>query len=140
MNTYDEYGEKTEKLQNKALEDMEEPVDLTGPSITPYRLKQEKLLRFLSDTEQAIPPERYIVIFLRVMEKANFINKAVLEWRRRDVANRTVALFWPFFKAAHKKQRLKLEQGNDEQANSVMMQKNYNDMALKITWGGLSHN
>ena len=30
---YDEYGEKTEKLQNKALADMEEEVDLTGLSI-----------------------------------------------------------------------------------------------------------
>ena len=46
---------------------------------------------------------------------------------------RTVALFWPFIKAAHKKQRLKLEQGNDEQASSVMLQKQYNDMALKVS-------
>ena len=52
---YAEYGEKTEKLQNKALADLEEEVDLTGPSITPFRLKQEKLLLFLLDTEQAIP-------------------------------------------------------------------------------------
>ena len=28
---------------------------------------------------------------------------------------------------------LKLEQGNDEQANSVMLQKHYNDITLKIT-------
>ena len=117
---YDEYGDKTEKLQNKALDDMEEGVDLTGPSITPFRLKQEKLLLFLSDTEQAVPVGRYIVICLQVIEKSNFINKAVLAWRRRDAADRTVALFWPFIREAHKKQRLKLEHGNDEQANSVM--------------------
>ena len=73
------------------------------------------------------------MIYLRVIEKSNFINKAVLEWRRRALVHRTVALFWPFIKAAHKKQRLKLEQGNDEQANSVMLQKQHNDMALKIT-------
>ena len=40
---YAEYGEKTEELQNKALEDLEEEVDITGPSIKPFRLKQEKL-------------------------------------------------------------------------------------------------
>ena len=130
---YDEYGEKTEKLQNKALADMEEEVDLTGPSITLFRLKQEKLLLFLSDTEQAVPIGRYIVICLRVIEKSNFINKAILNWRRRLLADRTITLFWPFIKAAHKKQRLKLEQGNDEQANSVMLQKQYNDMALKVS-------
>ena len=43
---YKKYGEKTEKLQNKALADLEEELDLTGPSITPFRLKQEKLLLF----------------------------------------------------------------------------------------------
>ena len=80
---YDEYGEKTEKLQNKALADLEEEVDLTSPSITPFRLKQEKLLLFLSDTEQAVPIGMYIVTCLRVIEKSNFINKSVLEWRRR---------------------------------------------------------
>ena len=48
---YAEYGEKTEKLQNKALADLEEEVDLTGLSITHSRLKQEKLLLFLLDTE-----------------------------------------------------------------------------------------
>ena len=74
----------------------------------------------------------YIVTCLRVIEKSNFINKSVLEWRRRPQATRTVAFFWPFFTAAHKKQRLKLEQGNDEQASSVMLQKQYNDMALKV--------
>ena len=36
---YAKYGEKTEKIQNKALEDLEEEVDLTGPSIIPFRLK-----------------------------------------------------------------------------------------------------
>ena len=52
---YTKYGEKTQKLQNKALADLKEEVDLTGPSITPVCLKQEKLLLFLSDTEQAVP-------------------------------------------------------------------------------------
>ena len=49
---YAEYGDKTEKLQNKALKDMEDAVDLTGPSIMPFCLRQEKLLLFLLDTEQ----------------------------------------------------------------------------------------
>ena len=93
---YDEYGEKTKKLQNKALADMEEEVDLTGPSITLYCLKQEKLLLFLSDTGQAVHTGRYIVICLRVIEKFNFINKAILEWSWQDVAERSVSLFWPF--------------------------------------------
>ena len=130
---YAEYGDKTEKLQNKALDDMEDPVDLTGPSINPFRLRLEKLLLFLSDTEQSVLVGRYIVIYLQVIEKSNFINKVVLAWRRRDAADRTIALFWPFIKEAHKKQRLKLTQGNDEQANSVMQQKKLQDMALKIT-------
>ena len=130
---YDEYGDKTEELQNKALADMEDPVDLTGPSITPFRLRQEKLLLFLSDTEQAVPPGRYIVICLSVIEKTNFINKEVREWRRKPIGDRTVALFWPFIKKAHKEKRLKLKQGSDDQANSVMQQKQLQDMALKIT-------
>ena len=100
---YTEYGEKTEKLKNKALADLEEEVDLTGPSITPFRLKQEKLLLFLFNTEQAVPIGMYIVTCLRDIEKSNFINKSVLEWRRRPQGMRTVALFWPFIKAAHKK-------------------------------------
>ena len=75
---YAKYGDKTEKLQNKALDDMEEPVDLTGPSINPFGLRQEKLLLFLLTTEQAVPVGQYIVIYLRVIEKYNFINKAVL--------------------------------------------------------------
>ena len=48
---YAEYGDKTKELQNKGLADMEDPVDLTGPSITPFCLRQEKLLLFLLDTE-----------------------------------------------------------------------------------------
>ena len=64
---YDEYGDKTKELQNKALADMEDPVDLTGPSTTPFRLRQEKLLLFLSDTEQTVTPGRYIVICLSVI-------------------------------------------------------------------------
>ena len=119
---YDKYGDKTEEPTNNALADMEDPVDLTGPSITPFRLRQEKLLLFLSDMEQAVTPGRYIMICLSVIEKTNFINKAVLEWRRKPVGNRTVALFWPFIKKAHKEKRLKLAQGSDEQANSVMQQ------------------
>ena len=107
-------------------------MDLTGSSITPFHLKQEKLLLFLSDTEQAIPIGMYIVTCLRVIERTSFINKSVLEWRRRPQGTRTIALFWPFITAAHKKQRLKLEQGSDEQANSVMLQKQYNDMVLKV--------
>ena len=112
---------------------MEEPVDLTGPSITPFRLRQEKLLLFLSDMEQALTPGRYIVICLSVIEKTNFINKDVREWRRKPVGDRTVTLFWLFIKKAHKEKRLKLAQGSDDQANSVMQQKQLQEMALKIT-------
>ena len=130
---YTEYRDKTKKLQNKALDDMEEAVDLKGSSITSFCLKEEKLLLFLSDTEQAVLAGWYIIICLQVIEKSNFINKTVLEWRQKYVADHTVALFWSFIKAAHKKQRVKLEQGNDEQANSVMQQKKIQDIALKIT-------
>ena len=130
---YAEYGEKTEKLQNKALEDLEEDADLTGLSIIPFRLKQEKLLLFLSDTDQAISNGMYIKTCLRVIERTNYINKAVLAWRRQTLADRTVALFWPFITETHKKQWLKLEQGSDEQANSVMLQNTVKDMALKIS-------
>ena len=130
---YDKYGDKTEELQNKALADMEDPVDLTGPSITPFRLRQEKLLLFLSDIEQAVTPGQYIVICLSVIEKTMFINKDVREWRQKPVGDRTVALFWPFIKKTHKEKRLKLAQGSDEQANSVMQQNQLQEMALKIT-------
>ena len=107
-------------------------MDLTGLSIIPFRLKQKKLLLFLSDTEQAIPIGMYIVTYLRIIKQSNFINKSVLEWRRRPQVLQNVALFWPFIKAAQKKQRLILEQGNDEQESSVMLQKQYSDMALKV--------
>ena len=70
---------KTKKLQNMALADLEEEVDITGLSITPFRLKQEKLLLYLSDTEQAIPIKMYIKKCLRVIERTNYINKAFLE-------------------------------------------------------------
>ena len=66
---YAEYGEKTEKLQNKALEDLQEEVDITGPSIIPFRLKQEKLQLFLADTEQAILDGMYIKTCLCVIKK-----------------------------------------------------------------------
>ena len=64
---YAEYREKTENLQTKALEDLEEEMDLIGPSIIPFRLKQEKLLLFLSDIEHAISNEMYINTCLRVI-------------------------------------------------------------------------
>ena len=95
-------------------------MDLTGPSITPFSLRQEKLLLFLSNTEQAVTPGRYIVICLSIIEKTNFINKDVREWRRKPVGDRTVTLFWPFIKKAHKEKPLKPTQGSDEQANNVM--------------------
>ena len=47
---YVEYREKTEELQNKARDNLEEEVDITGPSIKPFWLKQEKLQLFLVDT------------------------------------------------------------------------------------------
>ena len=73
------------------------------------------------------------MICLSVIEKTNFINKDVREWRRKPIGDRTVALFWPFIKKAHKEKRLKLAQGSDEQANMVMQQKQLQGMALKIT-------
>ena len=36
---YREYGEKMRELQNKALEDMDEDVDISGPSLKPIQLK-----------------------------------------------------------------------------------------------------
>ena len=111
---YAEYGEKTKKLQNKALEDLEEEVDITGPSIILFCLKQEKLLLFLADIERAISDGMYIKTCLRVIEKSNYINKAVLAWRRRTLTDSTVALFWSFITEAHKKQRLKLAKSSDK--------------------------
>ena len=57
---YDEYGEKTEKLQNKALEDLEADYDMTTQSIKHLRIRQEKLKLFLHNTEQRIPEEIYV--------------------------------------------------------------------------------
>ena len=48
---YDEYGEKTEELQNKALDDLQGEVDITGPSIKSFRLRKGKLKLFLKSTE-----------------------------------------------------------------------------------------
>ena len=130
---YCEYDEKTEGLQNSALPDFDKEVDIIGQSINPFQLKQEKLKLFVEDTEQAISNGMYIKKCLGVIEKSNYINKVVLTWRARPLPQWTGVLFWLFFTAAHKKQRLKLLQGNNEQANSVMLQQEVKDMALKIS-------
>ena len=128
---YAEYGEKTELLQNKALKDLEDDFDMTTNNIKLLKIRQEKLKLFLEDTEQKINDGTYIKKTLGVIERSNYINKDVLKWRRRALCDRTIAEFWPFFKEAHKKQKLKLLQGGDEQANSVM-QSTLNDYALQI--------
>ena len=129
---YDEYGEKTEKLQNKALDDLEADYDMTTNSIKHLKIRQEKLKLFLEDTEQKINEGTYIKKTLGVIEKSHYIDKDVLKWRRRALVDRTIANFWTFFKEAHKRQKLKLLQGSDDQANSVMMQSKINDYALQI--------
>ena len=75
--------------------------------IKPFQIKCEKLKLFLDLTEQALPNSIYIKKCLRVIEQSNYINKDVLKWRAEPLIQRTVALFWSFFKIAHKKQRLK---------------------------------
>ena len=69
-------------------------MDLTGPSIIPFRLKQKELLLFLANTEQAMLDGMHIKTCLRVIKKLNYIN---------TLATCTVALFWPFITEAHKK-------------------------------------
>ena len=128
---YNEYGEKTKLLQNKALKDLEDDYDMTTNNMQLLRILQEKLKLFLDDTEQSINDGTYIKKTLGVIERSNYINKDVLKWHRRALGDRTIAHFWPFFKEAHKKQKLKLLQGGDEQANSVMQSK-LNDYALQI--------
>ena len=120
---YDEYGEKTEELQNKALKALEEDYDMTTNNVKLLRIRQEKWKLFLENTEQAINDGTYIKKTLGVIEKSNYLNKDVLKWRRKALVDRTIANFWPFFKDAHKKQKLKLLQGGDDQANSVMQNK-----------------
>ena len=129
---YLEYGKKSEELKNKALDDLKAEADFTGQSIKPFRLRQKKLKLFLEDTEQKITEGTYIKKTLGVIERSNFINKSVLVWKARALNQRTISLFWPFFTAAHKKQRLKLLQGNTEQVISVMMEKKMTNIALQI--------
>ena len=43
VHLYDEYNEKTEALQKKVLDDLEEDVDISGPSIRTFKIKQDKL-------------------------------------------------------------------------------------------------
>ena len=78
---YAKYGEKTEELQNKALEDLDAEVDFTGQLIKPFQLRQDKLKLFLKDTEQRITEGMYVKKCLGVIERTNFINKSVLAWR-----------------------------------------------------------
>ena len=66
---YTKYGEKTEELQNKPLDNLDEEENITGPSIKPFCLKQGKLKIFLQNTEQAISDGMYIKTCLRVIEK-----------------------------------------------------------------------
>ena len=82
---YREYGEKTQELQNKALEDMDEDVDISRPSLKPFQLKQEKLKLFLKPTEQVLPDGIYLKKCLWVIEKFNYINNDVLKWRARPL-------------------------------------------------------
>ena len=90
---YQEYGEKMEELQNKALADLDTEVYITGQSMIPFRLRQEKLKLFLKDTEQRIEDGMYVKKCLGVIERTNYINKAVLSWRAQPLLQRTVALF-----------------------------------------------
>ena len=57
---YTEYIEKTEALQNKALDNLNKGVDISGPSIKPFKIKQGKLKLFLALTEQALPDKIYL--------------------------------------------------------------------------------
>ena len=100
---YNEYGEKTEKLQNKALDDLEADYDMTTQSIKHLQIRQEKLKLFLDDTEQRINDWTYVKKTLGVIENSNYINKDVLKWRRRALVDQTITNFWDFFKEAHKK-------------------------------------
>ena len=103
VHLYDEYGEKTEALQNKALDDLEEDVNISGASTRTFKIKQDKLQLFLEDTEQAVSDGIYITKYLKVIKQSNFINKDVLKWRVHTLAQQTLALFWPHFKDAHTK-------------------------------------
>ena len=105
---------------------------MTTNNIKLLKIRQEKLKLFLHDTEQRINDGTYIKKTLGVIEKSHYIDKDVLKWRRRALVDRTIANFWTFFKEAHKRQKLKLLQGSDDQANSVMMQSKMNDYALQI--------
>ena len=111
---------------------MEADYDMTTQSIKHLRIRQEKLKLFLHDTEQRIPEGTYIKKTLGVIENSNYINKDVLKWRRRPLVDQTIADFWTFFKEVHKKQKMKLQQGHDEQASSVMIQKQMSDFELQL--------
>ena len=63
-----------------------------------------------------------------MIKRSNYINKDILKWRAEPLIQRIVALFWTFFKAAHKKKRLKNWQGHEE-ASSVMLQEKLSQMA-----------
>ena len=82
---YDEYGEKTKDLQNKALADLEQVVDFSGSLIRPFKIKQEKLKLFLDTTEQALLDGIYIKKCLWVIERSNYIDKDVLKWKIWDL-------------------------------------------------------
>ena len=103
VHLYEEYGEKTEALQNKALNDLEEDVNISGPSIRTFKIKWDKLRLFFEDIEQAVSDGIYIKKRLGVIERSNYINKKVLKWRARTLAQRTLVLLWPYFKDAHTK-------------------------------------
>lgn len=64
----------------------------------------------------------YIRKCLGVIEKSNYITKDILKGRARPIKQQAIALFYSYFKEAHKKQQLENLQENGL-ANGVMLQR-----------------
>ena len=108
---FDAYGEKTTKMRAKALEDMVQDIDITGPSLSHLWTRNKELRRFLHGTPEEVTDTVYIANCVKVIENTNFLNKAVLKWDRKPVAEKTPTNMNTFFNAAHKEELKKIAQG-----------------------------
>ena len=52
----------------------------------------------------------YIIYTFRAVQKSNFLDKAVLKWKRWTTDERTVLEMWIFLHQAHKEEEEKMKQ------------------------------
>ena len=67
----------------------------------------------------------YIRYNVTAIEESNYLNKAVLNWRRKPTTERTVDNMLTFFKQAHKEERIKQKKYHHEASSVQALQQKF---------------